>query len=142
VIYARFQSAQYLVLLLVFVGCGSFPNLHPYRVVAVNHGDNLIKGIKVIDSTGTFNYGCGNLGSRAYAAHAGPMDTPPNDRFDITWTDHLGGTHRQVSDFTRRLSPKFAGEIVLVFDEGGQLDVVVNDLQGQYPIPRRSGLPE
>jgi hypothetical protein len=126
-----------LVVLLAFASCQPMTKFYPYRVVAVNHGDSLIKGIKVIDSTGTFNYGCGNLGSRAYAAHAGPMDTPPNDRFDITWIDHLGGTHRQVLDLSRRLSPKFTGEIVLVFVEGGQLDVVVNDQQGEYPIPRR-----
>ncbi len=70
---------------------------------------------QIFDSSGEYNYGCGNSVPSGYAANAGPMESSPNDVFTVRWKDAQGQAHEQKFDLRQRVKPNFKGEIVFVY---------------------------
>jgi hypothetical protein len=91
----------------------------------------------VLDGSGTYNYGGGNVGSYGYKAYAGPMETSPSDVFTLQWKDDQKNQREQRFDLRERVKPSFKGEIVFVLGLSGDFTVEVVEAPHQYPIPRR-----
>jgi hypothetical protein len=119
------------------MGCHSMARTYPYRVVVVNVGSENITENRIFDSSGEYNYGCGNIGPSGYAANAGPMETAPNDVFTVRWKDGQKREREQTFDLRQQVKRDFKGEIVFIYGKDNNLTVEVFELQRQYPIPPR-----
>ncbi|MEY4940287.1 MAG: hypothetical protein RIQ93_2022 [Verrucomicrobiota bacterium] len=110
---------------------------YSYRIVVVNLGDERITENRIFDSSGEYNYGCGNIGQSGYAANAGPMETAPNDVFTVRWKDSEKREREEKFDLRERVKSSFKGEIVFVYGSDNKLAVQIWDSPKQYPIPPR-----
>lgn len=127
-----------LVLVSILSGaCTLAAKSFPYRVIVVNLSNETIEGNKVIDSSGSSNYGGGIVVSYGYKCDAGPMDTPPNDIFTVRWTDEKKATHEQKFDLREKVKRGFKGEIVFVYGADRKFSVEICAEQRQYPIPQK-----
>lgn len=106
-----------------------------YRVVLVNLSQNVIPESQVLDGTGKYRYGGGILIASGYSAHAGPMETAPNDVFTVHWKDQQRVSHEQKFDLRKRVKPSFEGEIVFVYGANKTFAVEIVDPPNRYPIP-------
>jgi hypothetical protein len=106
-------------------------------VVVVNLGEERITENRIFDSSGEYNYGCGNIGPTGYKANAGPMETAPNDVFTVRWKDEQQREQEQKFDLRERVKRSFKGEIVLVYGADSKLIVEIWDPPKQYPLPPR-----
>jgi hypothetical protein len=124
-----------LVLGLGLSGCQMIAREYHYRVVLVNLSQNVIPESQVLDSTDTYRYGGGILIPSGYSAHAGPMETPPNDVFIVRWKDAQGQAHEQKFDLRERVKRNFKGEIAFVYQADRTLKVEIVHPPERYPIP-------
>jgi hypothetical protein len=106
-----------------------------YRVVLVNLSKEQIPESQVLESTDTYRYGGGILSPSGYSAHAGPMETPPNDVFMVRWKDARGNAHEQKFDLRERVKRSFTGEIVFVYRADKTFTVEIVHPPMRYPIP-------
>src|SRR5690242_4693474 len=104
-----------LTLGLGLSGCKMIARDYHYQIVAVNLSHDRITETQVLDGTDEHDYGCGNLVPSGYAANAGPMSSPPNDKFTVRWKDARGQVHEQKFDLRERVKRNFKGEIVFVY---------------------------
>lgn len=126
-----------LMVLLCGTGCNSMARTYAYRIVVVNVGDERITENRIFDSSGKYNYGCGNIGPSGYAANAGPMETAPDDVFTVRWKDSEKREREQKFDLRERVKRGFKGEIVFIYGKSSTLTVEVFQSQREYPIPPR-----
>ncbi len=124
-----------LALGLGLSGCQMIARDYYYRIVLVNLSQEKITETRVLDSSGEYNYGCGNLVPSGYAANAGPMETAPNDVFTVRWKDGKGHEHQQIFDLRERVKRTFKGEIVFIHGVDKKFTVETFASQRQYPIP-------
>jgi hypothetical protein len=126
-----------LVLGLGLSGCQMIAREYHYRVVLVNLSPNQIPESQVLDNTDTYRYGGGVLVPSGYSAHAGPMETPPNDVFIVRWKDAQGRAHEQKFDLRERVKRSFNGEIVFVYKADKVFAVEIVNPPDRYPIPHQ-----
>ncbi|MCX6934318.1 MAG: hypothetical protein NTZ29_16810 [Verrucomicrobia bacterium] len=124
-----------LMLGLGLSGCQMIAREYRYRVVLVNLSQNVIPESQVLDSTDTYRYGGGVLIPSGYSAHAGPMETSPNDVFIVRWKDAQGQAHEQKFDLRERVKRSFKGEIVFVYKAEKAFAVEIVNPPDRYPIP-------
>ena len=124
-----------LMLCLGLSGCQMIAREYHYRVVLVNLSKEQIPESQVLESTDTYRYGGGILSPSGYSAHAGPMETAPNDVFIVRWKDAQGQTHERNVDLRNRVKRSFKGEIVFVYSRDQTFTVEVVDPPERYPIP-------
>jgi len=120
-------------------GCNSMARSYPYRVVVVNLSQEPITENRVLDSSGKYNYGVGNVGLLGYKVIAGPMQTSPSDEFTVTWKDSQQRVHTQKIDVRSRVRSNFKGELVFVFGADRKFTVEIYESHREYPMPRRPG---
>jgi len=115
--------------------CQMIAHDYHYRIVQVNLSQKEIPETQVVDSTDTYRYGGGVLIASGYSAHAGPMNTPPDDVFILRWKDDQGKAHEQKFDLRDRVKRNFKGEIVFVYKADKTFTVEVVSPPERYPIP-------
>jgi hypothetical protein len=125
------------VLGLGLSGCQMIAGEYHYRVVLVNLSQSVIPESQVLDSTDTYRYGGGILIPSGYSAHAGPMETAPNDLFIVRWKDAQGKAQEQKFDLRGRVKHSFKGEIVFVYQSDKTFAVEIVNPPERYPIPRQ-----
>jgi hypothetical protein len=124
-----------LMLGLALSGCQMIAREYHYRVVLVNLSKEQIPESQVLESTDTYRYGGGILAPSGYSAHAGPMETAPNDVFIVRWKDAQGQAHERMFDLRERVKRSFKGEIVFVYGTDKTFAVEIVHPPERYPIP-------
>jgi hypothetical protein len=124
-----------LVLGLGLSGCQIIAREYHYRVVLVNISESVVLESEVTDGTDAYRYGGGILSPSGYSAHAGPMETAPNESFIVRWKDAEGRVHEQRFDLRERVKRGFKGEIVFVYKADKAFHVEIVHPPARYPIP-------
>ncbi len=123
------------VFCLVLPACQMIAREYHYRVVLVNLSQSVIPESQVLDSTNNYRYGGGIIVPSGYSAHAGPMETPPNDVFIVRWKDAQGKAHERKFDLRQRVQRSFRGEIVFVYRTDETFSAEIVHPPERYPIP-------
>jgi hypothetical protein len=124
-----------LIVGLGLCGCQVLAREYHYRVVLVNLSTEVIPESRVLESTDTYRYGGGVVPVSGYSAHAGPMETAPNDIFTLRWKDGQGRDHEQKFDLRKRVERSFKGEIVFVYKPDKTFTVEIVQPPARYAIP-------
>lgn len=139
-VHADIMKIITVAAILIFLGLGGclvMSREFHYRVILVNLSDERIVESLVVESTDRYRYGGGVLSPAGYSAHAGPMETPPNDVFIVRWKNSEGVQSEERFDLRNRVNGSFKGEIVFVFGPSKKFDVEIVNPPDTYPIPRR-----
>jgi hypothetical protein len=75
------------------------------------------------------------LGPSNYKSDSGPIPSPPNDLFTVTWQDDKKQPHEQKFDLRGRVKRGFKGDVVFVYRADRKFTVEVVYAPKRYPVP-------